>query len=274
MTFRSTAVCLLAALLCYPVSGQSVEIENVRVELDRRDATTNQVPLAFDVSWEGSWREGDRWDAAWVYAKFEREPGVWADLRFSPEGLDVSGETAGVVSPPVLPAGHASGILVHRVADGDGDVQFTVSASWTFGASYFDLPADGVPVRVLGVEMVRVPAGPFEVGESVPDSLRQPNAFRASDGGKFTVQSEDELSVGVGEGLFYDVPEGEGYAGGDAAGPIPASFPKGTDGFYVMKYSLTQGQYANFLSLLTPRARLARDITAYSTYQSKSGSIS
>ena len=59
------------------------------------------------------------------------------------------------------------------------------------------------------------------------------------------VSEGDEIAVGAGpSALYYDVPDGEAYVGGDHAGPIPAAFPKGTASFYVMKYPITQGQYS------------------------------
>ncbi|MEM6289060.1 MAG: SUMF1/EgtB/PvdO family nonheme iron enzyme, partial [Bacteroidota bacterium] len=263
---------LLVALAAPLAHAQTLEVRDIRLDLAARDTAAQTVPITFEVSWDASWRDGESWDAAWVVAKFEREPGVWADLRLVPEAVLVSGR--GVAVPVVVPAGHAGGLLLHRAEDGQGEVRYRVRALWTYGASFFPLPEDGVPVHMLGVEMVHVPGGSFDVGEAVVDSLRQPNAFRAEDGATFRVTSEDEIAVGSGpEALFYDVPEGEAYAGGDEGGPISAAFPKGTDPFYVMKYPITQGQYADFLSLLPPRGRAARDVTTYPTYAEKGGTI-
>ncbi|MEL7362739.1 MAG: hypothetical protein AAFN13_11760, partial [Bacteroidota bacterium] len=268
------ALLLLALSTAGGATAQSVEIENLRVHLADRDTAAQIVPVTFEVAWSDSWRDSESWDAVWLFAKFEREPGVWGDLRFAAEAT-AEGNAPATATPSVLPAGHANGLVLHRAADGRGDVQLTVQATWTYGASYFDLPEDGVPVRLLGVELVHVPGGPFEVGEAVIDSLRQPNAFRSADGGAYRVASEDELAVGTGpSALYYDVPDGEAYVGGDQAGPIPAAFPKGTEAFYVMKCPITQGQYADFLALLPPRARAARDITAYPSYTDEGGTIS
>ncbi|MEL7169364.1 MAG: SUMF1/EgtB/PvdO family nonheme iron enzyme [Bacteroidota bacterium] len=266
------------ALLCLGlaagVHAQSVEIENVRVHLADRDTAAQTVPVTFEVAWSESWRDGESWDAVWLFAKFEREPGVWSSLRFTSE-VTAEGRVSPTATPSMLPAGYANGLVLHRAADGRGEVQATVQATWTYGVSYFDLPDDGVPIRVLGVELVHVPGGPFEVGEAVVDSLRQPNAFRSADGGTYRIASEDEIAVGAGpSALHYDVPDGEAYVGGDQAGPIPAAFPKGTEAFYVMKYPITQAQYADFLTLLSPRARSARDISTYPGYADKGGTIS
>ncbi|MEM0963856.1 MAG: SUMF1/EgtB/PvdO family nonheme iron enzyme [Bacteroidota bacterium] len=255
-------------------SSQTLRVEAVQVHLSERDTTAQTVPVTFDIAWEDSWRDGASWDAAWIFATFERSAGVWADLRFTPEGATADGTTEATVAPAVLPAGHARGLVIHRAGDGRGAVRLSVRTTWTYGASFFALPDAGVPVRVLGVELAHVPAGAFDLGAEPGNVDRQPNAFRAEDGSSFRVASEDALAVGEPGGLFYDVPEGEAYAGGDQAGPIPEAFPKGTDAFYVMRYPITQGQYADFLSLLPPRGRAARDVTAYPTYAEKGGTIS
>jgi hypothetical protein len=99
--------------------------------------------------------------------------------------------------------------------------------------------------------MVYVPAGPFTIGDPDPKSV-DGNAFYRSDAqgnyaGTMAVKSEDAIPVGRQEGaLFY---KGGQYAG-DALGPVPAAFPKGTRAFYVMKYEILQGQYATFLNAI------------------------
>ncbi|MEM1268708.1 MAG: SUMF1/EgtB/PvdO family nonheme iron enzyme [Bacteroidota bacterium] len=259
-----------AWLLLVPAAlAQTLSIENVRADFAARDTVAKTIPLTFDVSWEDSWRDGTRWDAAWVFGKFERAPGTWGDIRFTAEGHTAAGSSEADATPSVLPAGHANGLLVHRATEGEGDVRFSVQAVWTYGASYFDVPESGVPFQLMGVELVHVAGGAFDLGVDAD----QPNVFRAEAGGAFRVTSEDELAVGEAGGLYYDVPEGEAYVGGDQAGPIPAAFPKGTTPFYVMKYPITQGQYAAYLSLLPPRGRAARNVTTYSTYAEKGGTI-
>ncbi|MEM9665202.1 MAG: SUMF1/EgtB/PvdO family nonheme iron enzyme [Bacteroidota bacterium] len=265
---------LLAVLLVPPVTAQSLRVEQVSLDLTARDTTAKTIPITFEVSWEDSWRDDESWDAVWLFAKFERAPGTWADLRFTPDGHEATGSPGAALTPAALPAGHANGLLLHRGEPGQGDLQFTVRALWTYGASYYDVPPAGVSVRVMGVELVRVPGGPFEVGEGTV-AERQPNSFQSGEGRTYRIASESEIAVGLdADALFYNVPEGEAYVGGDQAGPIPASFPKGAAPFYVMKYPVTQGQYAAFLSLLPPRARAARDVTTYPTYAEKSGTIS
>ena len=270
---RLATLLVLAALLSASAAAQPLRVESIRADLAARDTVAQTIPVTIELAWD-AWRDGDRWNAAWIAASFEREPGVWSDLRFRTDAASARASAPVEVAPAEVPGGYARGLAVHRAADGAGTLFVTVEAVWDVGVSYATIPPDGVPLRALGVELSHVAAGPFEVGEAVPDSLRQPNAFQGAEGGTFQIGSEDEIAVGdVPGALAYVVPEGEAYAGGDAAGPVPAAFPKGADAFYVMTYPITQGQYADFLSILPPRARAARDVTAYPTYAEKGGSI-
>ena len=269
---RSALIIVLFAFATRYCIAQSLTVDEVQIHLADRDTSANTVPLTFKVVWDNSWREGQSWDAAWVYAKFERQPGVWSDVRFNTGGSVATGSTTSVISPSVLKGGYANGLVVYRSENGRGPIELSVQTIWTYGASYFDLPETGAEIRAMGVELVHIPAGPFDVGDFSSDK-RQPNSFRAENGQAFGIVSEEEIMVGQPGGLFYDVPDGEEYAGGDQRGPIPASFPKGTESFYIMKFPLTQGQYADFLTFLPARARASRDITAYPTYSDKGGTI-
>ncbi|MBL8115170.1 MAG: SUMF1/EgtB/PvdO family nonheme iron enzyme, partial [Acidobacteria bacterium] len=59
----------------------------------------------------------------------------------------------------------------------------------------------------------------------------------------------------------------------DRRGPVPAAFPKGTSPFYVMKYEITQGQYAAFLNTLGDEASHFRAIHGGRDYAKFRGSI-
>lgn len=276
MSFR--AALLLVAALATTAAGADLRVENVRLDLETLDAERGTVVLRFDVGWTESWRDEASWDAAWILARFEREPGVWADLRFTADGHEVDGAIPASVGTVPLPAGHAAGLLVHRTKPGRSAIRLTVRGRWDFRAGFFECPPEGVPVRVHGVELVHVPAGPFDVGEG-PVETRRPHSFFAPDddgrpAAPFRVVSEDAIPVAAGPGsLDYDVGANEAWTGGDRAGPIPEAFPKGTRAFYIMKYAVTQGQYAAFLDALPPRARAARDVTRSAGYADKGGSI-
>lgn len=87
----------------------------------------------------------------------------------------------------------------------------------------------------------------------------------------FSVTSESVISMGYmdayGSGswqtgyLIYQSAE----AGGDGAGQLEASFPKGYAGFYFMEHELSQGQYRDFLNTLTRTQQGARVTSGIST---------
>ncbi|MBO6574169.1 MAG: SUMF1/EgtB/PvdO family nonheme iron enzyme [Rhodothermales bacterium] len=253
----------LLLLLVLPARAADLRIENVRVDATNADTSTNTVSLTFDVSWTGSWRTNTNHDAAWIIARFEREPGVWSDLRFAVDGHSAQGVKL-KTSP--LSSGTSVGLLV--LASGQETTQASVSAVWHYGASGLEALPAPANVRLTGIEMVFVPPGPHLVGS--PAATNGFYAAGSEDG--FWVTSEDELAVGTGD-LHYDVPEGEEWTGGDGMGPVPAAWPKGTAGFYIMKFAATEGQYAAMLSTLPTRARMARDVSAYPQYRENGGTI-
>ena len=81
-----------------------------------------------------------------------------------------------------------------------------------------------------------VPAGPYVLGDSL-----SANCFADSYGKPITVRTESS-NIGLGY-----VQEGGVYQNVT----VSASYPKGFQGFYMMKYELSQEQYVNFLNTLT-----------------------
>ena len=95
------------------------------------------------------------------------------------------------------------------------------------------------------------------------------STFYGPDRGPLTIESEAEIPVDETSGLHYAASD----YGGDQAGPVPAAYPKGVAGFYVMRRELTEGQYAAFLSTLSGRALAARDITMNPAYGESGGTL-
>jgi len=110
--------------------------------------------------------------------------------------------------------------------------------------------SSSIELAVLGVEMVRVAPGAFWAGNAGSPTN---NSFRAAADATSAayIASEDALTLSYGPdpAASYDV---------------PAAFPKGVRGFYCMKYMVTQGQWADFLNMLT-RSRQERVCAARTT---------
>jgi len=107
--------------------------------------------------------------------------------------------------------------------------------------------------------MVYVPEGAFYVGDN---KTSYGSFFSGGTTNPYQITSENNITVENTAGnLYYTT----GTYYGDGAGPIPAAFPKGYAAFYCMKYEITQGQYAEFLNLLTSAQATNRyyNTTAY-----------
>ncbi|MEO0631220.1 MAG: hypothetical protein AAFY46_10925, partial [Planctomycetota bacterium] len=141
----------------------------------------------------------------------------------------------------------------------------TADLLWDLEASMLVWPEAGVDVRVFAVDMVEVPSSAFDV--AVASDATSP--LRSADGSVLRIEAEDAFLVGGGEGATYAASD----SAGDGAGPVPAGYPKGVAGFYVMRRELSEGEYSGFLSTLSGRARASRDITLHPSYLESGGSI-
>lgn len=198
--------------------------------------------LGVSLSWDNSWRfdsttaPGNH-DAVWVFGKYRVSGGPWQPLRFD----TTAGQhynPAGMVE--VVSVEDGQGVFVQRNAPGVGDISPKGLILFLTEA----LPANVSEITLMGVEMVWVPAGAFWLG----DSSSFHHFRQAGSGAPFQVMSEaaiDSSQLSVGD---------EASLGGN----LPADYPKGYAGCYVMKYELSQAQYRDFLNLLTFEQQEAR----------------
>ena len=244
-------VFLASAGLC---RANNIEVSGISLTGQNTDSA--YVLVQFDLSWENSWRlDGSNWDAAWVFVKYSADNGsTWRHALLSNSGNSAgSGTDAGTVQVGLLDekssydatTNPGIGAFVYRSAAGSGTFSLSsVQLKWNYGDNGLSDNV-GVLVKVFAVEMVYVPAGKFYLGSGGSET----GHFYTYDGSTTTtpylVSSEAAISVGATAGyLYYSSSYG-------ALGSIPAAFPKGYAGFYCMKYEISQGQYADFLSTLT-----------------------
>ncbi len=256
------------------------------VSLVDQDTTNNTYDLQFDISWENSWRTAitpsatDNWDAAWVFAKYSTYSGgswsAWAHCTVSSAGAQT----------PAMDFADNKGVFIYRpdVTTTGSNNWDNVEIRWSYGTAFADDAI--VKVKVFAIEMVYIPQGSFYVGDTDNDNT---NSFFTADSsyaedeslGTYQITSEDPITVGTALGNLYydndnDDPDNDGspnYAG-DGAGPIPAAFPKGFAAFYIMKYEISQGQYADFLNTLTATQDGNRSIQGETDYTTYRGTIS
>lgn len=95
------------------------------------------------------------------------------------------------------------------------------------------MPAHWQQIKAMAIEMVHVPAGPFWLGDSLSNST-----LMADGGGPRLIDQPGPRQISIK---------------GQNPVTLPADYPSGLQGFYAMKYEISQRQYAAFLSMLTSR---------------------
>jgi formylglycine-generating enzyme required for sulfatase activity len=243
--------------------ANNIQVSNVSTTVVGTDRFIN-----FSVSWDNSWRTNTNsanWDAAWIFVKFRRNTNTaWshATLNYAATGTATAcGHTEPSGASITTPA-DGKGAFIYRNADGGGSVSFANAAiKWNYAADGLNAN-DPVTVEVYAVEMVYVPQGSFYLGSGGSNT----GEFRdGNTNNPLLVTSEGAITVGTAAGNLN-------YTGstdvGDAAGPIPAAFPKGFGAFYCMKYEISQGQYADFLNnVLSTQATNRYLLGSYPNYR-------
>jgi formylglycine-generating enzyme required for sulfatase activity len=229
--------------------------------------------VRFTVQWKNAWRTERNHDAAWIFVKVRAGSNRWQ------HGTIVAGATPvaeGRVTPRVEVPQDRAGFFVFPADAHRGDVAWTVEVVVNHPDVIRNDPDSSLEARAYGVEMVHVPQGPFTLGDPEPEALKfgafyRSNASGAPDG-LLRIESEDAIAVGATAGALNYQTTPSGYHG-DAKGPVPAAFPKGFRAFWIMKYELTQGQYADFLNLLPDHPAAFRAIHAARGYSDQRGTI-
>lgn len=207
--------------------------------------TVNQAAgtVTFTLGWDNSWWDGTNWDAAWVFVKFRDCSNAGLDFNHGLLSTIITDHTLGSFqatnaagTPNLIEAGagNNTGILLRRGTPGSG----TISSSVTLRVT--NLPATGnYDVRVFAIEMVFVSQGGFQAGDGNGSQLSL---------SAFSVPTFLPVPIATEAAVNLNVPGGFPAAG----------FPKGVNAFYVMKYEISEGQYADFLNATSTAASALR----------------
>ena len=256
--FRPSHIPVIALLAALPavLNANNITVSNVTL--------TGQVPASdtwqvqFDINWDNSWRTSTaeaNHDAAWVFIKFR----AGLDPAWRHATLSVGGHVG-----PLAPTSDQRGAFIRRNVDGIGNFSsIGVQLRWNYGASGV-VDNDIIEVRVLAIEMVLVPQGAFVVGDGTSTGIER--QFEAGNtGAPFTIGSEAALDLGgtAPTSLCNHNNVTTGGGGNDdfnytTSTTLPVAYPKGFNAFYVMKYECTQGQYVDFLNMLSAAQAIAR----------------
>jgi len=252
--------CLLSAAL--PVLANNVRVTNVAMSGMNTVSGTTQIAL--DVAWDNSWYDSDNHDAVWLFVKYRVNTGdnLWRHATLSTSGhVTTSGFS--------LDQANSKGVFLRRSGTGSGTADASgIELQWHFAvdperavpggaAPDFIDPDDVLEVKVHAIEMVYVPEGPYDIGDGRPVDNSNHNQFHRADSATtpFRVTSENSLNLGGTSAANLCTTTGAGMVIDDfdaaTVKTLPAAFPKGYGGFYLMKYKTSQEQYVEFLNSLT-----------------------
>ncbi len=237
--------------------ADTIQITNIKWDADTKECSTVTFDLSWNNSWRAKWTEPaeknvtgkplpvESWDAAWVFVKFR----PFGEHVFSHASLDLdaarhqkpAGATLDVVASDDGRKG--LGVFIYRDAIGNGANHFKgVKLRWQNAADKAD--PDKAELSVHAIAMVYVPEGPFHYkgpweDHPLADGHTHPLTL---------IDNPDPTQPGGRPGL------------GPNAHPVVVTnttpncetYPNGYSPFYIMKYSITQGEYARFLSEQAP----------------------
>ena len=230
--------------------ANNIQLSNIH--MGGQNATSHFTMISYDVSWENSWRTStneNNYDGAWIFVKYRKvNTSEWrhATINYTAPGTATASGHIEPTGSTIKPAIDGKGIWMYRSANGIGNVSFAgAQLRWNYGADNVN-DNDSVEVRVFAVEMVYIPGGSFYAGSGGSEA----GAFKAGNTtAPYLVSSAGPITVGSSAGSLSYTTFAPNYAG-DQAGPIPATFPNGFGGFWLMKYECSEQQYADFLNHL------------------------
>ncbi len=268
---------LCSFLLCISLQASDVRITHSELMYDSDAASP--LRLKVTMAWDNAWKNDKNHDAVWLFSRMIHRYG-WGGLvlKFKPKGHSFVADHSGQGLFPHLEVSPDSlGVFVSLHKNHRGNVSWTIvfemDESITQNRRF---SVGGYDVRTYGIEMVYIPEGPFYLGDKDTTAQSYAAFYQADNKGNpaalYRVQSEAEAEVGKKKGQLY-YHSSNGYRG-DQQGPVPATFPKGFQAFYCMKYEITQGQYADFLNAIPDQATSFRANFGGKHYYQNRGTIS
>jgi len=207
--------------------------------------------LSFTIQWDNSWNTSSNanplypsnWDAAWVFVKYQSSiDNLWKHTLLSSVSSDHN-VTGGILQVDAVSDG--MGVFIRRSAPGSGNISasvVTIKLNTLAGTGPFNF-------KVFGTEMTYIPQSVFRLGDG-----------RVSGTSFFTAQDIDATKQSSG------ITAGSLFSGSPA---LPATFPMGYNSFYMMKYEITNEEWADFLNALTYDQQVSRmDIAPNGTVNS------
>lgn len=220
----------------------------------------------FNLSWDNSWHNDRNNDAVWLFAKLVWPTGGGKHIKvLDTEHGAFSSDNSSGVEIEFKSSEERTGVFVYPAAKYRGDLKLTIRLALD-PAEFEGINTRNSALQIYGIEMVNIPEGSFYIGDSSPEAAEF-GAFLNPKNQKdplIQIKSESQsIKIGSKGDLFYN--DNDGYKG-DQDGELIQSYPKGVGAFYMMKYELNDGQYAQFLNTLIPEQRHSRDVTSRENY--------
>lgn len=225
---------LFIILIAHFSFANNIQLTNVSVA--NNTANTGKV-ITFSVSWENSYNTANNQrDGAYVFFKFKNNDGTWHPLIFSNQDN-------------VLPAnvainfgggGDFSAATLYRNIEGSGNI------NWT-NVRLGIVPVPGVlDVRGFALEMVFVNTGNFYVGDlsAGVGSINSYGSGSSNTANSKWIETAANIIMGTSPGNLYD-PLDPTFSG------TITGFPNGFNGFWIMKYELSQAGFRDFLNTMS-----------------------
>lgn len=218
-----------------------------------KKSNDSEYILNLDVSWNGSWKNEINYDGLYVFIKYQSD---------KKQGYHSAKITDDII---IDKSDNAVDNFI-----GDNKLGFFLYPANVQNKT--DMVVENITVKVLMecepidiqvfiLEMVYVPEGAHEVGDpgnGISKGGTLKNCFYTyPSNGTYKITSEDAVRFAPEEGCLYCDRDTENAREENDVFDIPAEFPKGYKEMWYMKYSLTEGQYVQFVNCLTRKQQQA-----------------
>ncbi len=268
---KKIVLLLTGVLLQGLILASDLKIQNVRAA-NRDGVADTPVSVIFDIQWKNAWSNEKNRDAVWVFMKFNSQ---WNNhVKLAPTGHRILQVRKGT-EPTIEVSKDQLGFFIYPSKTHRGDVDFKLQIQ--IDTTTQKIQGNKIRgMKVHGIEMVYIPQGSFTLGSPDKAAIERAALYKSDDQGNpdglIKISGEDEIAVGPTKGALYYWSKNALY-NGDQQGPIPSAYPKGYDAFYLMKYELTQGQYADFLNDIPDNWTYTRSPIGGRNYHKKRGGI-
>lgn len=246
---------LFSALLLFIFSLQTnatdLQITNCVFDGSPGNKDNPTLTATLTVSWQNSWHTDKNYDAVWIFFKVNNPD----ETRTQRHGfIKKAGHSLihnyipNNTNPMLWVPEDQAGVMVYSDKKYRGPVKWRIKIELDV-AKIQDLNLSAsVFASAFGIEMVHIPQGSFFLGDVHPFAQNNASFYKYGSSDFYEVKSEGPIDVAPVSGKLYYNNESDPQYRGDAKGPVPSEFPKGFNGFYIMKYELSQGNYVSFLN--------------------------